>query len=117
MITMKKTTLIITAILFVMNLLFGLLLSAYKPFNVCFTSTVLIIIGIFMILLQSIRLKDAFAISLAFLFGFFGIVEFILGILSPNRFRDNGCLIVSVILFVIEVVLLIICNRFSLKQH
>lgn len=70
-----------------------------------------------MVLLQSIRLKDAFAISLAFLFGFLGIVEFILGVLSPDRFRDNGCLIVSVILFVIEAVFLIICNRITLKQH
>lgn len=63
-----------------------------------------------MILLQSIRLKDAFAISLAFLFGFLGIVEFILGILSPNHIQNNGYLITTVVLFTFEAIALIICN-------
>ena len=58
-------------------------------------------------LLSMVRLKDAFAISLSFLFSFLGVVEFILGCCSPNTFTDNGCLVAAMALLAFEIS---ICN-------
>ena len=110
---MKNTTIIITTILLVLNLLFGLLLSAYKPFNVGFTSIMILITGALVYLLQVIKLKDAFAISLSFIFSFMGAIEYILGILSPQHIEDNGFVIATIVMLACEVVILIICNLTS----
>lgn len=113
---MKRTIIIITAILFAVNLLFGLLLSAYKPFNVGFTSLIIIATGTLIYLLQTIKLKDAFAISLAFVYAFLGIVEYILGVTAPAHFQDNGCVIVAIVLFVIEMIITIVCSVTSKRS-
>ena len=110
---MKKTTIIITVILLILNLLFGYLLSAYKPFNIGFTSIVILLNGLLLYLLQSIKLKDAFAISLFFLFLTVGVIQFILGLISPQRIEDNGCVIGVIVLLAIECIVLLICSLTS----
>jgi len=105
---MKKTTIIIATILLVLNLLFGFFLSSYKIFNVGFTSIIIILTGVFVYLLQTIKLKDAFAISLSFLFAFIGIIQFILGLVSKPTLTDNWCVIIAISLLAIECIVLII---------
>ena len=99
--------------LLLVNFLAGLLLSAYEPFNVCFTSIVIVITAVLIGLLRVVKLKDAFAISLSFLFSFCGFVQFILGCVSPPQVEDNGCLIASVVILMFEVFVLLICNLTS----
>lgn len=107
---MKKTILIITAILLVTNLILGYLISAYKPFNLGFTSIVILITGCLVFLLQSIKMKDGFIISLSFIFAILGIVEFILALLAPAHIQNNGYVIATIVLLVIQFILLLICN-------
>lgn len=112
---MKKLTVIIAAILLAVNLLAGLLLSAYEPFNICFTSIVIIATTILICLLDTIRLKTAFAISLSGLFLVGGLAGFILGCVSPSQIEDNGCIIAAVLGFAVEIAILLICNFTSQK--
>ena len=114
---MKKLTIIIAAILLAVNLLAGLLLSVYKPFNICFTSIVIIATTVLICLLDTIQMKTAFAISLSGLFTFGGFVGFILGCVSPSQIEDNGCIIAAVLGFAVEVGILLICNYTSKKNE
>ena len=112
---MKKLTIIIAAILLSVNLLAGLLLSFYEPFNLCFTSIVIIATTVLICLLDTIQMKTAFAISLSGLFHFGGFVGFILGCVSPSQIQDTGYVIAAVLGFAIEVGILLICNYTSKK--
>ena len=109
------TYIIITVMLLLVNFVAGLLLSAYEPFNVCFTSIVIVITAVLIGLLRAVKLKDAFVISLGFLFSFCGLVQFILGCVSPPQVEDNGCLIASVVILAFEIIVLLICNLTSKK--
>ena len=107
---MKKTVIIATTILLVVNLLAGLMLSGFKPFNVTFTSVIIILTGALIYLLRSIPMKDAFVISLSFLFVFIGLIEYILGVLSPESFKNNGFLLGTICLLALECIVLTICS-------
>lgn len=110
---MKNLTVIIGLILLTINVICGLILTGYTLFNVCFTSAVIIITTILLCILQSVKMKDAFAISLGFLFSFMGMVEFVLGCLSSEQFADNGYLVTIIVLLAIEVSVILICNYIS----
>ena len=103
-------------VLLAVNLLAGLLLSGFKPFNIVFTSIVIALTGGLIYILRILPMKDAFIISLSFLFMFVGLVEYILGILSPSRFQDNGFVLGTVILFALEGIIITICSITSNKQ-
>ena len=107
---MKRLTIYITVILLIVNLLLGFVLSGYKPFNVGFTSVVILITGIMELLLQVINLRNAFAISLAFIFVITGAIAFVLGISSPQHLEDNYHISTAIILLAINIILLLICN-------
>ena len=112
---MKKTTIIIFAMVLLVNILCGFLISSYEPFNIGFSSLIIVITGGLIYLLQSIKMKDAFVISLTFLFAFLGLVEFILSVISPNNVQDNGYIITTVVLLVAQAIILVICNLTSKK--
>lgn len=108
-----RTFIVITILLLLVNFAAGWLLSAYEPFNVCFTSIVIVITAVLIGLLRAVKLKDAFVISLSFLFSFLGTVQFVLGCVSPARVEDNGCVIASVVILAFEAIVLLICNLTS----
>jgi len=95
------------------NILCGFLISSYEPFNIGFSSLVILITGGLIYLLQSIKMKDAFVVSLSFLFTILGITEFILTVISPKHIQNNGYIITTIALFVIQTIILIICNSVS----
>lgn len=107
---MKKTILITGIILFAVNALCGFLLSGYENFNLAFTSIVIAVTTLLLYLLCTVKMKDGFIVGLGFLFAFFGLVEYILGIVSEQEVQDNGYIIATVALVAIEVIVLIICN-------
>jgi len=107
---MNKLVIIISVCLLVVNVLAGLIVSTYEPFNVCFSSCAIVVTAILLCLLNTVQLKDAFRISLAFLFSFCGLVEFILGCSCYPSFTDNGYLIAALLMVVGEVAILLICN-------
>lgn len=110
---MKNLTVIIGVILLMLNVICGLILTGYTLFNVCLTSAVIVITTILLCLLQVVKMKDAFAISLGFLFSFMGMVEFVLGSMSPEQVTDNGHFLTIIVLLAIEVSIILICNYIS----
>lgn len=110
---MKNLTLTIGGIALALNLLFGFLLSSYEPFNVSFTSVVIILTTLLIYLLRVIPMKDGYVIGLGFFFLFLGVVEFILGLVSKPLMTDNGIVVATVILLAIQVCILMICSSIS----
>ena len=106
---MKNLTLVVGCVALVLNLLFGFLLSAFEPFNVVFTSIVILLTTLLVWLLRVVPMKDGFVIGLGFLFLLLGIV----GIISHPQVENNGLVIAVIILVAFEAVTLIICSSIS----
>ncbi|MDR1757759.1 MAG: hypothetical protein LBR51_02195 [Bacteroidales bacterium] len=109
----KNIVLITGIILLVANLLFGSVLSAYSTFNMLLNCGVIIANSLLLYLLTCITLKDGFRISLSSLFSFLGFVEFILGLVAPQRYEDNGCLLAVILIVAFEAIVLVITNMVS----
>lgn len=106
---MKKITFAIGGTTFFANLIIGLLVSAYAPFNLLFTSTIIIVTTLLLYLVEQLKLKDGFTIGLYSLNLFMGFTELILGITSVDSLQDNGCVIAAIILIAIQVITLVVC--------
>lgn len=107
---MKNTVLIVGGTLLSVNLIIGLLTTAYPMFNLCFTSIVIAIATLLLYILSRINLNDGFIIGLSSLFSFLGVVEFVLGIVSDDSIYDNGCVIAAMILITLQILSLVICS-------
>lgn len=112
---MKHLNLIIGGILLVLNVLIGLIVSSYSTFNVCLTSGVIVLSFALIGVLKHAKLRDAFRISLTFIFAFFMIVCLVLGVLSPETFKDNWYIIAIIIILAIEVIALLSASFVSQK--
>ena len=104
---MKHLNLIIGGIILLLNVLIGFLVSSYSTFNICLTSGIIILSFAFIETLKYLKLRDAFRISLTFVFAFLLIVCMVLGVLSPETFKDNGYIIAIFVILAIEVILLL----------
>lgn len=112
---MKSVILIIGTIIFLVNGLFGLLISGYEFFNLCFTSSVIFITTLLLYLLFSLKIKDGFIAGLGFLFILVGTLAYILGLISSPELQNNACVIITIILVAIEVMMLVVCRVTSKK--
>ncbi len=112
---MKRIIILSSSVLLVANILLGLILSFYGGCNVVLSSLVIIGTGLLLYLIQTIKLKDAYKVSLTFLFTIAGCLELILSLISPNRFIDNWWLIIVIILMAFEAIILIVTNTISTK--
>ena len=112
-----KKTIIIGCCLLITNILLGLLLTNYALFNTCLNSIVIIVTTALIALLDKIYLSTAYKISLSFIFGFIGIIEYICGFFSKCTIIDNWIIITDLILLVIQVLILIITNTVSSKVN
>lgn len=113
---MKKIILLSSAVLFVTNLLFGVILSFYEGCNVALSSTVIAATGALLYLTDTIHLKDGFKVSLMILFSIAGVVEFVFSLFAPDRFTNNWWLILVIGLIAFEAILLIISNILSASR-
>lgn len=104
---MKNPIIVTGVIVLLMNLLAGLLLTAYPWFNVALNSCVITITCLLLLTLGRIGLRTAFQISLSYFFIILLMIQIILGILSPQRMQDNLCIIVILAILALEVILII----------
>lgn len=102
---MKNLILIIGVICFVANLLLGLIISSYAPFNLGLNSIVILINTGLMYAIAASSVKDGFKVSLSMLFPLCGLIEYILGLFASNTFENNWFLILTIILLFIESIL------------
>lgn len=112
---MKKTILYIGILALVLNVTIGLLLSAYPLFNMVLNSIVIVITTLLIWLSSGNGQRTAFSISLTFLYLFLGILQLVLGVLSPASVTDNWMIVIIIALLVLECMLLIITKTISRK--
>ena len=104
---MKRTILILGGLALIVNVLFGLLLSGYSYFNMGVNCGVIALNTALLFCLYQFNMRDAFRISLSFLFVLVGLIELILGCFMQQKFQDNGYLIAMIVLLFIEIVLIV----------
>lgn len=104
---MKHLSIFIGGILLLLNVLIGILVSSYSTFNICLTSGIIILSFALIEILKYSKLRDAFRISLTFIFAFLLMVCLVLGILSPETFKDNGYIVAIFVILAIKVIILL----------
>ena len=102
---MKNLTLIIGGIILLLNLVIGMIFSAYKPFNIGLNSAVIVVNTLMLYSLGVAQIKDGFKISLSFLFLIAAAIEFILALFVPETLENNVALTMLIILFAGQVIL------------
>lgn len=102
---MRTIIIPISLILIVANVLAGLILKDFHKENVVASSCVLLVNAILLLVIDNLKMKDAFKISFFILFPFFCLIEYILAVLSPNTIDNNlyaigimGCFVFQLIL-------------------
>ena len=114
---MKRLVVLITIILLVVNLVLGVVLSAYQTTNVLLNSSVILLTGIMLWILSTLRLKDAFKYSLSLLFGIIGCSEYVLGFFAPSDWHNNWFAIVVIAVVSVEIIILLLVNYVSNKNN
>ena len=104
---MKWLSLIIGCIILAVNVIVGLLVTAYATHNVEVSSAVIVSTFLLIYAIGVLPMQDAFKVSLSFMSVFFGVVEFVLGVLSPCEIHDNWYLIAILILVVVQLIIVI----------
>lgn len=113
---MKKVILFSSVALLVANILAGLLLSAYDTFNVVASSIIVVLTAVLLYATTAIQIKDAFRVSLNIIFAFIGLTLYIMMLFAPHHIKDNWAVIVSIVLFIIEIIVLYLANWISKKN-
>ncbi len=110
---MKHLNFIFGGILVVFNVLIGIIVSSYSTFNLSLTSGVIVLSFALIEILKHSKLRDAFRVSLTVIFAFLMIVCLILGVLSPETFKDNGYIIAIIAILAVEVIILLTASFIS----
>ena len=74
---MKNYILVIGGVCIFVNILLGLILTVYQPFSLALNSAVIAINMVLHYVVNTIKLKDAYCISLNCVFPTFALIEFI----------------------------------------
>ena len=112
---MKRTILILGVLALIVNVLLGLLLSKYDYFNMGVNCGVIALNTALLFCLYQFNMRNAFRISLSFIFAIVGIIELALGCFIQRQLQDNGCLIAIFISLFAEISLFVIVNILSNK--
>ncbi len=107
---MKQSIIIVALVLLVVNALLGVAITSYNTTAMILNSIVIVANALLMLGVSSLHLHDGFRYSLYCLFSIATVVEFIIGMFSPDHFNDNGALIINVVLLAIEIILLLAAN-------
>ena len=113
---MKNFIILTTIILFVVNALMGLIITAYQSANVYLNSAVILFNGVVLWVVSRIHLKDAFKISLTCLFSIIGVIEYILGFFAPVERSNNWFAILLIVVLAIEVIFVLMTNLVTIKN-
>lgn len=111
---MSKLILIFGSLLLFVNTLFGLIISSYLPLNWVAVDIVFLINILLLYKISSSQMNNGYKISLSFIFPFLGIISTILAVISPDKFKDNYCLVGYVFILFIEVVFYLLATNLKL---
>ena len=91
-----------------LNLVIGLIFSAYKPFNIGLNCAVIIVNTLMLYSLGVVQIKDGFRISLSFLFLIAAAIEFLLAFFVSETLENNVALTMLILIFAGQVILYVI---------
>ncbi len=100
-------------LLIAVNLLFGYLLTVYLWHTALVTSVALLIEVVFMMIVSTVSMKDAFRLSLNVLFPFLALIQFITLLYVPQDGFDSICYVIAVGIMLLQVLLILAVNKVS----
>lgn len=112
---MKQAILTLGIIFLLANIAFGLVLDSYDTFNVVFSSGAIVVTTFILLLVDYIRMKDAFKVSLYLINAVCGLIEYIIGLVVERDMPNNWYYVVLIIILAFQSVLLTATNITSKK--
>ncbi len=110
---MKKVILISGGLMILLNVILSLVIEVYSSMAMLQGCAVVMISTIILILVQCLKLSDAYRYSLNTLFSIATIGEWLTAFFAPNELTNNWFVIVALIIFVLEVLLLVASNSIT----
>jgi len=99
---MKKTILIIGALLIVLNTVVGLVISSYEPLNFLMADLSIALSAGIMYFVACSKMADGFRIGLSVFFSFTGLVRYFCMALMPSALEDNVVILVAAGVLMLE---------------
>lgn len=113
---MKRSIFLIGSILVIVNLLLGLIISAYGCINLIASTVILVLTAVVLLLVNGrMSLKDGYVVSLNILIPIIGLIQYLIAVFMPSRFSNNWGLITLLVLTAIEAILLVAANSITTK--
>lgn len=103
---MKQAILTLGIIFLLANIAFGLVLNSFDTFNLIFSSGAIVVTTIILLLVDYIKMKDAFRVSLYFINAICGLIEYIIGLVVEHNMPNNWYYVVLIIVLAFQSVLL-----------
>lgn len=112
---MKQIILTLGIIFLFANIAFGFVLDSFDTFNVIFSSGAIVTTTIIHLLVNYIKMKDAFKVSLYLINVICGLIEYIIGLVVERNMPNNWYYVVLIIVLAFQSVLLTATNITSKK--
>ncbi len=113
---MNKAIILSGVLLSLLNILVGLIVTTFRPFNVAISTLVIISTTVMRLAVGKwIRMKDAFKVSLSLIIPAIGILQYLLAVFMPSHTEDNWCLAAILLLVAAEAILVFTSNNISNK--
>ena len=112
---MKQAILIIGSIFLLANIAFGLVLKSFEIFNIFFSSGAIIITTIILLIVDYIKMKDAFKVPLFFVTALCGLIEYIIGLVVKHYMQNNWLYVILITILAFQLILLTVTNITSKK--
>ena len=112
---MKIIIFIIGLFALIINFVIGVIFPSYNQFNMYLISAIIGVQTLLLLAVLIINLKDAFRISLSYIYSIIYITMLILGFITVPRFENNILLLLMFATVLVEILILIITSYTSNK--
>lgn len=110
---MKKTIIALIGLMILATFILSYIIEAYSTQAMIQSCFVLLAGGLIILLVQTIKLSDAYRYSLTTLFSIATIGEWAASFFAPDKVVNSWFLILTIVIFVIEVILLVASKSIS----
>ncbi|MDH6307402.1 hypothetical protein M2451_000551 [Dysgonomonas sp. PFB1-18] len=112
---MKNIIVISYALLIIANVIIGLVLTEYEPFNMWLVTATIAINAIFSYLIASSELQNAFKISLTSIYSVLLLIQIVLAIICNKELANNIVFIIYALSFLIQGIIGVVVYSISKK--
>lgn len=112
---MKQLIITLGAIFLFVNIALGLVLKSFETFNLIFSSVIIIATTIILLLVDYIKMKDAFKVSLFLINGICGLIEYIIALVAERDMQNNWYYVLLILIIAFQLILLTATNITSKK--